>query len=81
MSLADFQSKDKESYPSYICVESTEVDYSTKVYSKPTPDKLMNMGNAEKDVSKITEKKKIESWNEKMERQIVHLKKSYIHFF
>ena len=74
MSLADFQSKDKESYPSYICVESsrvsTEVDYSTKVYSKPTPDKLMNMGNAEKDVSKITEKKRLKvemkKWKDKL---------------
>ena len=41
-SLPYFQSKENESFPSYIGVESirvtTEGDYSTKVYPKPTPE-------------------------------------------
>ena len=48
-SLTDFQSKEKESSPSSIGVQSsrfpTEVEYITKVDTKPAPKELNNMGN------------------------------------
>ena len=51
-SLPDFQSKERESSPSYISVESsrvpTEVEYSTKFDQKTTQYELKNMSNVEK---------------------------------
>ena len=49
----------------------TEVDYGTKFYAKPTPDKLKNMGDVEKDVSGIIDrnkywKLKIKKWKSKL---------------
>ena len=50
-SLPELQSKEKESSPSYIGVDSSrvssEVDYTTTIYPKPTSYEWTNTVNAE----------------------------------
>ena len=58
---------------------TTEVEYGTIVDSKPTQEKLKNMGNAGKRYFWNNRQKqwfKVE--NEKIERQIIHINNSYI---
>ena len=64
--LTELQSKEKESSPLSIGVASsrvpTEVDYTTTIDPKTTPDKWNNMGNSEKYVyGKIEGNKYLES--------------------
>ena len=64
--IGRYSIKYKELSPSSIGVESsrvtTEFDYITKVYPRPTPEELNTTGNAEKNVSGIMVGKTIESW-------------------
>ena len=74
--MPSLQSKDKESSTFRV---KTEVDYTTTIDPKPKMEELYNTGNAEeKPCCKNRGKKLLKSENQKMERQIIHLKKSYI---
>ena len=60
---------------------STEVDFTTTIYPKPEIDEWNNTGNTEKRrFCKKRRKKVLKVENEKMEIQIIHLKRVTYHF-
>ena len=78
-SLLYFKSKEKEFSPSFIGIEliqvTTGVDYTTTIDPKPTREELYNIGNALKTLSwKNRGKQILKVENEKMEKQIIHIK-------